>query len=94
MKPTDRALLLALAVYTDGWAAADEVRGVLVSWGFDCTAQQVAARLTRLGRWGARVQVDRERWPWGNAYRLDARGDFELEAHFRGGRLKLLGARS
>jgi hypothetical protein len=49
-KPSDFAIVLATALYGDQPVIADEVRGQLKVFGFQCSTQQVAAWLNRIAR--------------------------------------------
>jgi hypothetical protein len=49
-KPTDFVMILAAALYGEQIVFADEVRGQLQTFGFDCSTQQVAAWLGRMSR--------------------------------------------
>lgn len=84
-KPADFTIVLALGMYGRR-VCADEVRGQLKKFGFDCTAQQVGAWLRRLSREDLPPVELRKGWPV-NSYMLTRWGWNEL----REGGLKQLG---
>lgn len=79
-KPSDFMITLAAAIYGADRFCADEIRGQLSAFGFECSTQQVAAWLGRIGRKDLPpIEADPE-YPFGGvtAYKLTQWGWTEL----------------
>lgn len=79
-RPSDFMVVLAVAMYGQQHVYADEVCGQLKSFGFQCTAQQVAAWISRIAREDLPAVEHDPEYPFGgvNAYRLTQWGWNEL----------------
>lgn len=85
-KPTELAITLAClpgrysTSSEQGWVIAGEVRGRLTVFGFQCSAQQVAAWLSRMARTEA-PWVERRQDPWGHGweYRVTRYGKTDIQ---------------
>lgn len=80
MKPPDDVILLALLLHREDAPCADEVRAALQQFGYEPTAQQVAAALGRLAREEMpTVAAEPMRWsPRVKVYALTAYGHNQL----------------